>query len=245
MEEKGEERCTPCRPHPAGQPVFPDSSERTDWASGEQGGPGDRQEPRSLRRARCYLVAFRSCRGGSPSRVGEGQRGPRRRLSRGAPLGAQGEGVRDGSGGGQGEESRRRLPPTPCCGFGMWIWVQDPWEAAVTRQSLKLLPAWLRGLRGAGLSGASTRERRGGWFWQLPPPPPPHPRSRGIRAQRIAAWCPLVGLEDALLEAPGTEVEGKGVEDLHQSNWERPSARLAAPPPSCPPRSSRGSLGQL
>lgn len=24
MEEKGEERCTPCRPHPAWQPLFPD-----------------------------------------------------------------------------------------------------------------------------------------------------------------------------------------------------------------------------
>ena len=58
--------------------------------------------------------------------------------------------------------SRRRLPrPAPRCGFGMWIWVQDPRETAVTCQSLKLLPAWLQGSQGTGLSGASTWERKG------------------------------------------------------------------------------------
>ena len=71
------------------------------------------------------------------------------------------------------------------------------------------------------------------------------PKVKENQGTENCGWCPLVGLEDALLEAPGTEVEGKGAEDLHQNNWERPSARLAAPPPSCPPWSSRGSLGQL
>lgn len=127
---------------------------------------------------------------------------PRSRLSWGAPLGAQGEGGRDGSGGGQGQESRRRPPTGSGCGSGSRTTGRlQPFR------SLKLLPAWLRAHEGQAVWSQRRRVGEEG-FWQ----PPPHPRSRGVRAQGYgtAAWCPLVGLEDALSEAPGMGVGGRG-----------------------------------
>lgn len=107
-------------------------------------------------------------------------------------------------------------------------------------------PILAAGPRGAGLSEDSTRQREGREeILAATSTPTSPPKVKENQGTENCGWCPLVGLEDALLEAPGTEVEGKGEEDLHQNNWERPSARLAAPPPSCPPWSSRGSLGQL
>ena len=235
MGERGGGRCSPCSPQPAQQPLFPDmvfehpelgaGHPENKAAEGEtdatQGAP---QEP---------VITLDHVQ----KLLGVGQSGAQSRLSWGVPLGAQGEGGRDGSGGGQGQERRRRPPTGSGCGSG-----SRTTGRLQPGQSLKLLPAWLRAHEGQAVWSQRQRVGEEGFLQ-----PPPHPRSRGVRAQGCgtAAWCPLVGLEDALSEAPGTGLGGKGAENLRQRNREGPSARPVAPPPSCPPQCSRGRPGQL
>lgn len=80
---------------------------------------------------------------------------PRSRLSWGAPLGAQGEGGRDGSGGGQGQESRRRPPTGSGCGSG-----SRTTGRLQPCQSLKLLPAWLWAHEGQAVCSQRQRVER-------------------------------------------------------------------------------------
>lgn len=94
------------------------SSERTDWVSGEQGGPEDRQEPRSLRRARCYLVASRSCLVGAPRGWGRDREGPEADFPREPHLGHRVRGSEMAVEGDRGRRVGGDSPPPPTVGLG-------------------------------------------------------------------------------------------------------------------------------
>lgn len=155
-EERRGGRCSPCSPKPAQQPLFPDMSTLS-WGLGAQRTrqPRGRQAPlkEPLKSLLLPWTMFRSCWGWDRAV-------PRSRLSWGAPLGAQGEGGRDGSGGGQGQESRRQPPTGSGCGSG-----SRTTGRLQPCQSLKLLPAWLRAHEGQAVWSQRQRVGEEG-FWQ-------------------------------------------------------------------------------
>lgn len=116
MGKKGEEPCTPCCPHPALQPLFPDSFEHTDWASGEQGSPGGNGTNQGASREPVVtLCAFRSCQGREPlERWGGTERGPEADFPEEPYLGHRVKGQRRlwrGRGGGESEATPPPHPP--------------------------------------------------------------------------------------------------------------------------------------
>lgn len=88
-------------------------------------------------------------------------------------------------------------------------------------------PSLAVGSQGAGCLEPVTEGGEEG-FSQSPPPSPSRPK---VRSQRTAAWCPLVGLDDALSEALEWGDGEKGAQNPGQKNREGPSARPVGPPP--------------
>lgn len=198
---------------------------RTRWGLGRHSenkaadGEGDPQEPVSL-----PWTALRSCCGWGP-RDGEGALGGLR--PRGAPLGLQEMAVK-GHWGGESEVA----PAGSGCAPG----------SRTAERLVTLIPETAPSLA-VGSQGAGSLEpvREGGeeGFSQSPPPSPSQPK---VRSQRTAAWCPLVGLEDALSEALEWGAGEKGAKNPGQKNREGPSARPVGPPP-WPPQCPGAGLG--